>query len=91
MTRTTSSFSGVGGITIEYDVHEPEGEPKGLILVAHGLGEHRGRYDHVADRLNPSGSGWRSRTTAATGSRAVPAATPVTCRTTRRTSRRCGS
>ena len=51
MTRTTSTFSGVGGTTIEYDVYEPEGTPKGLILVAHGLGEHRGRYHHVADRL----------------------------------------
>lgn len=55
MTRTTSSFSGVGGTTIEYDVYEPEGEPKGLILVAHGLGEHRGRYVHVADRLTALG------------------------------------
>ena len=55
MTRTTSSFSGVGGITIEYDVYEPEGEPKGLLLIAHGLGEHRGRYEHVAARFTPLG------------------------------------
>ena len=55
MTRTTSTFSGVGGTTIEYDVYEPEGEAKGLILVAHGLGEHRGRYVHVADRLTALG------------------------------------
>ena len=51
MTRTASSFSGVGGTNIAYDVYEPEGEPKGLVLVAHGLGEHRGRYHHVADKL----------------------------------------
>ena len=51
MTRTASSFSGVGGISIAYDVYEPEGDPKGLILVSHGLGEHRGRYQHVAERL----------------------------------------
>jgi len=38
VTSTTSSFSGVGGTTIEYDVYEPEGEAKGLILVSHGLG-----------------------------------------------------
>ena len=55
MTRTTSSFSGVGGTTIEYDVYAPEGEPKGVILVAHGLGEHRGRYEHVAARLTALG------------------------------------
>lgn len=51
MTRTEGSFSGLGGTTIDYDVYEPEGTPRGLILVAHGLGEHRGRYHHVADRL----------------------------------------
>ncbi|WP_372733738.1 lysophospholipase [Nocardioides sp.] len=51
MTRTAHSFSGVGGTTIAYDVYEPDGEPKGLILIAHGLGEHRGRYHHVAERL----------------------------------------
>jgi alpha-beta hydrolase superfamily lysophospholipase len=55
MTRTTSSFSGVGGTTIEYDVYEPDGEPVGLLLVAHGLGEHRGRYAHVAARFTPLG------------------------------------
>jgi alpha-beta hydrolase superfamily lysophospholipase len=55
MTRTTSSFSGVGGTAIEYDVYEPDGEPVGLLLVAHGLGEHRGRYAHVAARFTPLG------------------------------------
>lgn len=55
MTSTVSSFSGVGGTTIEYDVYEPAGPPKGLLLVAHGLGEHRGRYPHVADRFTALG------------------------------------
>jgi acylglycerol lipase len=55
VTRTTSSFSGVGDTTIEYDVYEPEGTPQGLILVSHGLGEHRARYRHVADRLTALG------------------------------------
>lgn len=55
MTGSTSTFSGVGGTTIEYDVYEPDGRPKGLVLVAHGLGEHRGRYAHVADRLTALG------------------------------------
>ena len=86
MTRTTSSFSGVGGITIEYDVYEPEGEPKGLLLIAHGLGEHRGRYEHVAHGSPRSGSGWPSPTTAATGSPADRAPTPGTSTTTPPTS-----
>ena len=55
MTSTVSSFSGVGGTTIEYDVYEPDGPPEGLLLVAHGLGEHRGRYQHVADRFTALG------------------------------------
>ena len=28
--------------------------PRGMVLIVHGLGEHAGRYDHVAQRLN----GW---------------------------------
>lgn len=55
MTSTSSTFSGVGGTTIEYDVYEPAGPPKGLLLVAHGLGEHRGRYQDVADRFTALG------------------------------------
>jgi alpha-beta hydrolase superfamily lysophospholipase len=55
VTSTASTFSGVGGTTIEYDVYEPDGPPKGLLLVAHGLGEHRGRYRHVAERFTALG------------------------------------
>jgi alpha-beta hydrolase superfamily lysophospholipase len=34
----------------------PDGtQPRGLVLLVHGLGEHAGRYDHVAERLNAWG------------------------------------
>jgi len=51
MTPVEKSFTGVGGTNIVYDLHEPAGEPVGLILVAHGVAEHAGRYQHVADVL----------------------------------------
>jgi len=51
-TPVEKSFAGQGGNKIVYDLYEPEGtSPAGLILVAHGVAEHAGRYHHVADVL----------------------------------------
>ncbi len=36
---------------------EPDGEPTGEILLCHGLGEHMGRYNHVAAAF--TAKGWR--------------------------------
>jgi acylglycerol lipase len=33
----------------------PDGEPKGVVMLVHGLGEHSGRYAHVAARLDDAG------------------------------------
>ncbi len=33
----------------------PEGTPKAIVLLAHGIGEHSGRYLHVAEYLNRGG------------------------------------
>ena len=39
----------------------PSGAPsRGLVVIVHGLGEHAGRYDHVAERLNSWGFAVRS-------------------------------
>ena len=39
----------------------PSGTPtRGLVVIVHGLGEHAGRYDHVAERLNSWGFAVRS-------------------------------
>jgi alpha-beta hydrolase superfamily lysophospholipase len=54
-TRKERSFDGVGGVRIVYDVWTPDTEPRGVVVLAHGLGEHARRYDHVAQRLGESG------------------------------------
>jgi alpha-beta hydrolase superfamily lysophospholipase len=33
----------------------PEDAPRGIVLLAHGLGEHAGRYAHVAEYLTARG------------------------------------
>lgn len=52
---TENSVSGCHGTRIVYDVYEPQGETRAVVLVCHGLGEHAQRYRHVADRLVESG------------------------------------
>jgi lysophospholipase len=49
--HTQSEFAGVHGTRIVYDVWRPDGPPTGILLLAHGLGEHARRYDHVVERL----------------------------------------
>jgi alpha-beta hydrolase superfamily lysophospholipase len=54
-TRTEHSFDGVGGVRIVYDVWTPDTDPRGVVVLAHGLGEHARRYDHVAQRFGEAG------------------------------------
>lgn len=42
-------------ITFYIQGWEPEGKPKALIALVHGLGEHTGRYEHVGQALNETG------------------------------------
>lgn len=55
MQHSEASFTGVDGTRIVYDVWSPEGEPTGILVLSHGLGEHARRYDHVAARLGELG------------------------------------
>ena len=43
------------GLSIFAQAWEPENPPKAVICLVHGLGEHSGRYAHVAETLNQGG------------------------------------
>ena len=55
MNHTEQAFDGVGGVRIVYDVWMPDAPPKAVVVLAHGLGEHARRYDHVAQRFGEAG------------------------------------
>ena len=45
------TFTGAGDATLFYRRWAPTERPGGVIVIAHGLGEHSGRYDYVARRF----------------------------------------
>jgi alpha-beta hydrolase superfamily lysophospholipase len=58
MTRVERSFDGVDDVRIVYDVWTPAdigSTPRGVVILAHGLGEHARRYDHVVARFGREG------------------------------------
>jgi len=42
---------GVGGVELFWQGWPPDGEPRGVVLICHGLGEHSGRYGNVVEAL----------------------------------------
>lgn len=54
VTHSERSFDGIGGVRIVYDVWTPD-SPRGVVILAHGYGEHARRYDHVAARFGEAG------------------------------------
>lgn len=56
--REERSFIDPHGIRIIYDVYEPGDEAatvRGVVQILHGVGEHAGRYAHVAEALTAAG------------------------------------
>jgi alpha-beta hydrolase superfamily lysophospholipase len=45
------SFTGERGLEIAWRSWPGDGEPRAVVVIAHGAGEHVGRYEHVAARL----------------------------------------
>lgn len=52
--RTESTFVDLQGVHIHVYRWQP-GKPKAVVLLAHGIGEHALRYEHVAQRLVAAG------------------------------------
>ncbi|MDJ0767499.1 MAG: alpha/beta hydrolase [Ilumatobacter sp.] len=55
MLHTHDYFVSSDGLQLFRQAWLPDGDPRGVVLVIHGLGEHSGRYGHVADRLAGAG------------------------------------
>ncbi|MGZ4325825.1 MAG: alpha/beta hydrolase [Solirubrobacteraceae bacterium] len=50
-----SSFAGAGGLEIFWRAWLTDGDATAVVVIAHGAGEHSGRYSHVAQRLVDQG------------------------------------
>ncbi len=51
MRQRRGTFSGVRGVPIAHREWLPDGQARGTVVIAHGINEHGGRYEHVAVRL----------------------------------------
>jgi acylglycerol lipase len=54
-TPRESSFAGAGGLEIFWRAWSGDGDATAVVVIAHGAGEHSGRYTHVAQRLVDQG------------------------------------
>ncbi len=55
MKHTELGWKALDGLNIFAQTWEPDSPPKAVICLVHGLGEHSGRYAHVAETLNRGG------------------------------------
>jgi alpha-beta hydrolase superfamily lysophospholipase len=51
----TREFIDAHGVAIVYDVHPAAGEPRGVLQLLHGVGEHAGRYPKLIEVLTGAG------------------------------------
>lgn len=51
MQHVTGSFRGLGDVSLFTQRWLPDGDPRAVVVVAHGIGEHSGRYAHVAQAM----------------------------------------
>lgn len=55
MAATEATFEGAGGLNIFYRAWEPEGAPRAVVVICHGVNSHGGQYLWAADQLVASG------------------------------------
>ncbi|MBU0704233.1 MAG: lysophospholipase [Chloroflexi bacterium] len=55
MKHEEGTFNGYEGLELYYQRWRPEGEPKAVLPIVHGFGEHSGRYGNVVDWFAPKG------------------------------------
>ncbi|MCS7177678.1 MAG: alpha/beta hydrolase [Anaerolineae bacterium] len=55
MRHSEGTFAGFGGLPLYYQSWRPEGEPRAIVILVHGFGEHSGRYMNVVSHLVPRG------------------------------------
>ena len=55
--HTEGRFTTSDGLSIYHQAWLPDGDPQAVVMLIHGLGEHSGRYAHVADTLTAAGYG----------------------------------
>ncbi len=53
--HSEGSFTAMDGLSIFHQTWLPTGTPTAVVMLVHGLGEHSGRYAHVADALTDAG------------------------------------
>lgn len=55
MQRGESTYTAADGLDIWYQWWRPDTDPLGAVMLLHGLAEHSGRYEHVAEALTAAG------------------------------------
>lgn len=55
MQHVEGRLTGARGVELYWQGWLPDGEPSGVLLISHGMGEHSGRYGTVVDALVPDG------------------------------------
>src|SRR5947208_5601872 len=55
MEHRTGNFPGAGGVNLFWQAWLPDGAPRGVLALAHGVSEHSGRYAWTGEQLAARG------------------------------------